>query len=168
MVSKRHEHFMGLVVFFLIIFGFSTMSMGGNIFPSFTFVDPLDGTTVTSDTFLDQPTLLVFLENAGELTESNIRMVTRIKEKYSEYDLRVAAICIDRDEAGVLRMLVKQQPSFKVLVPKEGWRIEAGGSGMPLFLLLDNNLAVIRKLERKEEAKKALFEAIDMQLGIMR
>ncbi len=168
MVSNRHKSFLGLAAFFLIIFGFSATCMGKSVFPPFAFIDPLDGKIVKSDTYVGQPTLLVFFANADELTESNIKMVTLIKGKYADYNLNVAAVCVDRDEAGVLRMLLKHQPSFKILIPKAGWRIEAGESIMPLFILMNRDLGIIKKLEGKKEAKKALLEAIDMHLGITR
>lgn len=134
--------------------------------PSFTFYNPVEGTSVNSGDFVGQPTLLIFFNSADDFDQSQMRMVSGIKEHYADKNVEVAVVCIDADEAGVLRLAVKFQPDFKILIAGKGASIESGDTVLPAFLLINADLGIVKKLEGKEEAKQSLFKAMDLLLTV--
>ncbi len=168
MVSTLFKRFIGTVLLLFLVLAFRSNGIAGEILPPFSFFDPVEGATVQSGDYIGQPTLLIFFANVDEIDQSQIRMVSGIKDRYADTNLQIAVVCIDPDESGVLRLMVKHHPEFKILIPGREFRIEPGNTGLPTFLLMNADLGIVKKLEGKEEAKRSLLRAIDHQLNIRR
>ncbi|THB75616.1 MAG: hypothetical protein D6B25_11710 [Desulfobulbaceae bacterium] len=153
-----------LAALFMVLMGFTPL-FATNMLPNFTVHDPVEEQVLETAMYLEQPTLLIFFDSSrsGGL---DVGRINEMRDKYLNNNLFVAAIDLNPDPTQVFRFIAKNRPNFKILTPHKSTLINQGNSPLPLFLMLDAYLHILKREERG--ISPDLILTIEREIGYLR